>query len=147
MNGSLHVDALSGNETDLAFALIQATWPWADLASWRHLVAFFNGQSEAGTLAAHDAAKAVCGVLAYRLDRDLRAGRILGVPILAAADLMNSPRPVQALLDAVEMRASELGCAGVQIHLANEQTGLGSRLRQLGLTFRGNLFSKTIDRE
>ena len=60
---------------------------------------------------------------------------------------MNSPRPVQALLAAVEVRASELGCAGLRIHLDKEQTGLGSRLRRLGLTFKGNLFSKTIDRE
>jgi hypothetical protein len=141
-----HVDALSGDEVDLAFPLIQATWLGADLASWRDFVAFFDGQSPAGTLAVHDASHYICGVLTYRLEWDLHAGRIVGVHLFTAVDLMNSLRPAQALLDAVEIRASELGCGRVHIHLHKDQTGLGSRLRRLGLTHERTLFSKAIDR-
>ena len=91
-----------------------------------------------------DLAGYICGVLAYRLDQDLRAGAILAVHLFTAVDLVNSLRTVRALLDAAEMRALELGCAGVQVRLYNEQAGLASRSRSLGLSSEAGLFWKKI---
>jgi hypothetical protein len=148
MSLSFRVAALSDGEVPQAFPLIQATWPGADLTAWRSFVQFFNDRTMAGyagVLAVRDPASSICGVLAYRLDRDLRAGRLLAVQLFTAVDLINSPRTVRALLDAAEGRASELQCAGVQIRLYRDQTGLASRLRALGLSSEGSLFWKKVD--
>jgi hypothetical protein len=146
MKALFQVHGLSRSEADQAFPLIQAIWPGTDLDSWRDFVTFFGGQNTTGTLVIRDAADSICGILAYRIDWTLHVGRILAVHLFIAADLMNSSRPVRALLDAAEKRASGLNCAGVHIHLDKDQMHLGSRLRRLGLTLKGNLFSKMIDR-
>ncbi len=148
MSLSFHVGPLSGEQVPLAFPLIQATWPGADLASWLSFVEFFNDHLAtmgSGVLALRDQGGYICGVLVYRRDRDLRAGPILAVELLTAVDLVDSPRTVQALLDAAETRALELGCAGVQIRLHKDQAGLASRLRSLALVSEAGLFWKKID--
>src|SRR5450432_2353548 len=132
MGVCFHVAALSDDQVPQAFPLIQATWPGADLTAWQSFVQFFNDRTvagDAGVLAVRDPAGSICGVLAYRLDRDLQAGPMLAVQLFTAVDLMNSRRTVLALLDAAEARASELGCQGVQIRLYSDQSGLASRLR------------------
>jgi hypothetical protein len=145
MTLSFHVAALSDDQVPQAFPLIQATWPGAELSAWRSFVRFFNDRNmgeHAGVLAVRDPSGAICGILAYRLDRDLRAGRMLAVQLFTAVDLANSPRTVQVLLDAAEARAVDLGCAGVQIRLYGDQSGLAARLRRLGLSCDGDLFWK-----
>jgi hypothetical protein len=149
MSASFRVAALSDDQVPQAFPLIQATWPGADLPAWQSFVRFFNDRATAGSagvLAVRDPAGSICGVLAYRLDRDLRVGFVLAVQLFTAVDLVNSPRTVHALLDAAEGRACELNCHRVQIRLYSDQSGLASRLRALGLSSEGGLFSKKIDR-
>lgn len=148
MSVSFHVAALPDDRVAQAFPLIQATWPRADLTAWQSFVQFFNDLTPAGgagVLAVRDPAGSICGVLAYRLDRDLRAGPMLAIQLFTAIDLINSPRTVRALLDAAEARACELGCTGVQIRLYSDQAGLASRLRALGLSSEAGLFWKKID--
>lgn len=148
MSVSFHTVALSDDQVPLAFPLIQATWPGVDLTAWRSFVQFFRGQRAAAkseVLTLCDSAGCRCGVIAYRLDHDLRVGRILAVHLFATIDLANSPQPVRALLDAAEIRASELDCEGIQIRLGQEQSGLASRLRTLGLSPEAGLFWKNID--
>jgi hypothetical protein len=148
MSMSFHVAALSGDQVPLALPLIQATWPGADLAAWGSFVAFFTERIEpkvSGVLALHDGAGHICGVFAYRVERDLRAGPTLAIQLFTAVDVVNSLRTVRALLDAADLRAHELGCAGVQIRLSNDQAGLASRLRVLGLSSQSGLFWKQVD--
>jgi hypothetical protein len=150
MSVSFTISALSNDQVPLAFPLIQATWPNADLASWLSFVAFFDDPAAAagsGVLALRDPAGCICGVLAYRLDRDLQAGLILAVHLFTAIDLANSLRTVRALLDAVELRGVELGCTGLQIRLHSDQPELAQRLRALGLAFEGGVFWKKIESE
>jgi hypothetical protein len=145
---SFQVAALSDDQVAQAFPLIQATWPSAELGAWQSFVRFFNDRTmgeHTGVLAVRDPSGSICGILAYRLDRDLRAGRMLAVQLFTAVDLANSPRTVRALLDAAEARAAALGCAGVQIRLYGDQSGLASRLRRLGLSCEGDLFWKRIE--
>jgi hypothetical protein len=149
MSLSFRVAALSDDQVPQAFPLIQATWPGADLIAWRSFVEFFNDRTTAGyagVLAVRDPAGSICGILAYRLDRDLRVGRLLFVQLFTAVDLINSPRTVRALLDAAEERACELSCERIQIRLYSDQRGLASRLRALGLSSEGGLLWKSVDR-
>ena len=148
MSVFLQAAALSDDEVPQAFPLIQATWPGADLTAWRSFVRFFNDRTaagQAGVLALRDPAGLICGVLAYRLDRDLRVGPLLAIQLFTAVDLVNSRRTVRALLDAAEARASELDCKAVQIRLYGDQTGLTSRLRDLGLSSEAGLLWKRIE--
>jgi hypothetical protein len=143
-----HVAALSGDQVPLALPLIQATWPSADLAAWGSFVASFDERVEpkrSGVIALHDGAGHICGVFAYRVDRDLQAGAILAVQLFTAVDVVNSLKTVRALLDAAKLRALELGCAGVQIRLSNDQAGLASRLRLLGLSSHAGFVWKEVD--
>lgn len=148
MDVSFHAAALSDDQVLQAFPLIQATWPEADLASWRSFVSFFSSRPAAegsGVLALRGPGGTICGVLAYRPDQDLRAGPILAVHLFTAVDLVNSLRTVRALLEAAEVCALEMGCSCVQIRMYGEQTRLASRLRTLGLSSEAGLFWKKID--
>jgi hypothetical protein len=148
MRTSFHVAALSGDEAPLALPLIQATWRDTDLASWRSFVASFNdgtAASGSGVLALRDSAEAICGIIAFRIDRDLRVGPVLAVHMFTAVDLANSTRPVRALLDTVDAQARERGCAGIQIRLSNMQPHLAAQLSALGLSSEAGLFSKRVD--
>jgi hypothetical protein len=147
MSQLYRVAAISADRVAPAFPLIQAVWPQADLASWQSFVDFFNDPArhgEAGVLGIYDSAGYACGVLAYRLDRDLRRGLTLAAQLFTAVDLINSLPTAQTVLDAAAMRAAELGCAGMQIRLPSDQTGLASRLRALGLPAESNLFWKAV---
>jgi hypothetical protein len=118
------------------------------LASWLSFAEFFkdpNMTTRSAVLALRDSVGCICGVFAYRLTRDLQAGRVLAVELFTAADLANSLGTVRALLEAAEMQALELGCAGVQIRLYNDQPALASRLRTLGLLSEAGMFWKMID--
>jgi hypothetical protein len=148
MSMSFNVGFLSDDQVPLAFPVIQATWPGADLAAWQSFVEFFNDQAatkRSGVLALRDPAGCICGVFAYRLDRDLRVGPILTIHLFTAVDLLNSLRPVRALLEAADMQALELGCAGVQFHLRNNQKGLVSHLRSLGVAPEASLLWKRVN--
>lgn len=148
MSMSFRVSTLSGDLVRQALPVIQATWPDADLASWQSFAEFFTGpraSGEAGGLVLHDPAGYICGVLTYRLNRDMRAGSVLDVHLFTAVDLANSLQTVRALFDAAEARACELGCTCIQIRLYDEQARLASCLRILGLVSDARLFRKQID--
>ena len=148
MGTSYHAVALSDDLVPQALPLIRATWPTVNLASWRNFVQAFAGPAApqgSGVLGLRDQAGCLCGILAYRLDRELQACPILAVHLFTAADLANSRRTLRALLDAAERRALELGCKGLEIRLSRGQTELASRLRALGLSSDAKLFWKQID--
>src|SRR4051812_19007686 len=116
-----------------ALPLVQATWPQVDLAGWLSFVRFFTGKlgSDSAILAMRDASGSLCGILAHRLEQDLRNGPTLFVPLFTAVDIANSLQTVRALLDIAQARARELGCTGLQIRVDKEQFQLAARLRSL----------------
>ncbi len=145
MGASFEIVSLSGERILQAFPLIQAAWPAIDLAAWKSFIRSFRAESTAGqsdVVALRNSAGYLSGVLAYRRDWDLRAGPILTAQLFLAIDLLNSLRTIGALLEAVETRASELGCAGVQVRVCNEQARLASCLNTLGLSREASVFSR-----
>ena len=144
MSSSFHPAVVADSEIPEAYPLIQATCPDVDLDTWKQFASFFVDCPNSGILALRDAANCICGVGAFRLDRDLRAGPILTIHLFTAADLFNSSRIVQVLLDAAETRARDLGCTGLQIRLSENQSKLASRLSALGLLSGAGFFWKKI---
>jgi hypothetical protein len=149
MSRSYDAVILSTDLVPQAFPLIRATWPGVDLVAWGSFVRFFNEQQSAGqsgVQALRDATGGLCGVFAYRLDWDLRLGRMLSVQLFTAVDVANSLPTVRALLDAVEVRALQLSCDGIEIRLCGGQAGLAGRLRRLGLDSEAGLLRREVDR-
>jgi hypothetical protein len=144
-----HMSALCDDDAVLAFPLVLAAWSGADLPAWRAFVQSFQATARnrnAGLLAIRDRAETICGVLAYRVGRDWRAERTFNAELFIAADIVNSERPVRALLDAAEAMATELDCGMIQIRLNGSQKVLASRLRNLGLTLgRDTVWTKRVD--
>ena len=144
MSRSFHTAVLAGDDVFQAYPLVQATCPNVDLEAWKDFAKFFAERENCGVLALKDPVNCICGVVAYQLDWELKIGLVLAVHLFTTADLMNSSRTVQALLDAAEARAANLGCNGLQIRLSGNQVKLGSRLSALGLSSGAGLFCKTV---
>jgi hypothetical protein len=144
-----YVAVLSEDDAPLAFPLVQAAWAGADLLAWRSFVRTFQGEAGhpgTGLLAIRDQADTICGVLAYRVGLDGWNEQAFNAELFIAADIVNSPRPVRALLDAAEARAGDLGCRKLQIRLYGSQKVLASRLRGLGLSLgRNALWTKHVE--
>jgi hypothetical protein len=137
MARSFDTATVSANEIAPLLPLVQATWPEVDLATWRKFVEFHSAQHAnrgSGILRFSDAAGCFYGVLAYRIERNLRPGLVLYIHLFTAVDLANSDDLVQTLVDAAEREAIKLDCADLQIRLTGAQVGLASRLRNLGLS-------------
>lgn len=129
----LQVHALSAEEAGLALPLVQAVWAQIDLPHWLGFVQAYL-RPTAGLLAASDQDRTICGILAYRVGRDLRAGPILNTELLVTADIANSQRPLRALLAAADSKAHEHGCHGLHIRLYGDQQRLAATLQSLGLS-------------
>jgi len=148
MNASFRIAGLTGKSVAQAFPLIQAIWPDIELRAWRSFVQFFDeraGEGETGVLALYDPAGYISGVLAYRLDHELRAGPVLAVHLFTPIDLATSLATVRALLDAAESRARVLGCSGMHIRLHKDQARLAARLNRLGMSSEHRLFWATVE--
>lgn len=148
MNVSFDAIVLSEEWIPLALPLVQATWPAANMKAWQSFVRFYNESGDAsvsGVLGLQDQARCLCGIMAYRLDRDLLAGPILTVPLFTAIDVANSPHVIRALLNAAESRAVDLGCSGIRVRLGNGQAELASRLRAQGLSSETGLFWRKVN--
>jgi len=145
MGASFEIVAVSGERILQAFPLIQAAWPGIDLDSWKSFVRSFRADYTAGqsdVVALRNPGGYLCGILAYRRDWDLRAGPILTAQLFIAIDLLNSSRTIGALIEAVEARAFQLGCTGIQVRLCKEQAQLASCLNALGLSCEASVFSR-----
>ena len=140
MSRSLQIAALLEADGDLAFPLVQASFPNVTLALWRAYVrrqaqpvATDAEQSCAnGILAMRDAGGGICGVLAYRQELDLVDGQTLTVPLFAVGDLANSHRLTDSLLDVAIAQARALQCQSLHIHLAHCQATLADHLENHG---------------
>ena len=145
MNVAFQVSALSIEQVPLTYPLIQAIWPGIALPAWEEYAAHLLAEdNDNGAICLWDNAGCVCGLAAYRPDRDLLVGPVLATHLFAVVDLANSLRTVRALLDAVDTRAYELGCTNLHLRLHSGQSMLASRLNTLGLAFEAGLLSQPV---
>ena len=124
---------LTSAEILYALPLVRATWSSMDRAAWQDFVACFCADSalNPAITALRDPGGGLCGLFASRID-DRLGKRILTVPLFTVVDIGNSLEPVRALIDALEVRAAQNKCSGIDIELGAGQTGLRERLLRLG---------------
>jgi len=138
---------LSEHQAAQTLPLAQVTWPEVDLGHWRKFIRSFAPQSArtpSGIIALRDTADYFCAMFAYRVDLDLRRGSVLTVQLFTAVDLANSPTFVQRLLGVAEVKARELGCSSIEIHLYGAQSNLAFQLRSIGLGDTAAIVSKAV---
>lgn len=139
---------LSAGEIGPAFPLVNAAYPTVDLARWRRFVEPLveaSASSSAGASGMRNEAGYFCGLMAYRVDRDLQYGLLLVVTLFVALDLVDETAAVRALLDAIEAKARELDCVAVHIRLGGEQSSLAKNVKAAGFRAEAQLFSKPVE--
>jgi hypothetical protein len=147
MQPSFSVERLTNERASHAFPLVQASTPGIDLSAWSDFVRFHNAQvpaNHSGVLAMRDHTDCVCGVVAFRVEQDLRNGPTFSIQLFIAADILNSLSTVRALLHAAEVWASKLACTAVQVRLSANQALMSSHLDSLGLATNDRLASRMI---
>lgn len=146
---SFRTVTLSEDQAALTLPLAQVTWPDVDLEHWQTFIRYFAARAasaSSGILALRDASDYFCAMLVYRVDADIRRGRVLTVQLFTAVDLANSPKYAGRLLAAAEAQARDHGCSGVDIRLYRTQSNLAFQLRSLGLVHTAEIVSKAIER-
>lgn len=131
----------------LAYPLIRAAVPDVDLAAWRGFargIVDLPPPGPAGGVCLRSEAGYLCGVLTYRIDRDLRHGTALTIDVFAALDVTGEEAAFRALLQTAEEKAHELRCAAVRIHLERPAGILANRLSGAGYACQATIFCKSV---
>lgn len=138
--------ALAPDHLPLAFPLVRAAVPVADLRAWQDFMRTTadGRQATSGALGLRNEAGHVCGLIVYRNQRDLRHGMTLVVDLFVALDLVNEGPAAKALLQAAEAKARELGCVAVQIRLNADWQSLAEHIRDLGYGTEAQLLAKPL---
>ena len=139
--------ALSADDIGIAFPLIHAALPDVALATWRDFARGFVGLPApfpAGAIGLRNEAGYLCGVLTYRIDRDLRHGMALSVDIFAALDVTGEAAAMRALLHAAEAKAQELRCAAIRIHIEGRNRKQPRQFAASGFRQQASVFAKEL---
>jgi hypothetical protein len=139
--------SLAAADVDVAFPLIHAALPDVTLATWRDFARGFVGLPSpypAGAIGLRNEAGYLCGVLTYRIDRDLRHGTVLSVDIFAALDVTGEEAAMRALLQAAEAKAHELRCGVARIQIDGHKGARAQRLVASGYREQASVFSKQL---
>ena len=128
------------------FPLIQARDPGLVWSRWqayaKRIVRSKPGARE-GILVARRGSRALpCGAACYRLDHDLRFGRILTVEHLVALDLFHPQAVRAALAAALEGVAMDLGCDVIRAILPEDDSDAVDELRRKGHHLDGRTLMK-----
>ncbi|HWI29725.1 MAG TPA: hypothetical protein VN668_22305 [Stellaceae bacterium] len=148
MTRSFAAAPLTIDDIGVAFPLIRAALPDIDLSAWR---SFARGLVDlpspypTGGVALRNEGGYLCGVLTYRIDRDLRHGTTLNVDVFAALDVTGEEAAMRALLQAAEEKARELRCAAVGIHIEGGGGPIADRFRTTGYRRQATIFCKMLE--
>jgi hypothetical protein len=147
MTRSFTTFTLSPDLVSVAFPLVNAAIPTVDLATWQRFVQPMTNADlvgSEGVIGLRNEAGYLCGLMVYRIDRDLKNGVTLAVDLLVALDLVNVIAAGRALLQAAEAKALELHCSGIHIRLGSEQKALADCLNAGGYRPSANLYCKKV---
>jgi hypothetical protein len=147
MAKSFSTFALTAEQIAVVFPLVNATAPEIDLARWRSFAAPLTdgaAHPSSGAIGLRNEAGYACGLLIYRVERDLRRGAVLAIDLFVALDLVKGDDATRALLQVAETKASELHCSALHIRSDLAQKALCDRLTAAGHRREASLFFKEI---
>lgn len=127
MKRTFQVKPLEPCRVDATFPIAQAAVPGLTLERWRRFAANAASPDAAaaasGIMVVENERGYIQGFCTYRVQRDMRLGTVFAVDDLIALDLIDSQPVAAALVDALETRARELGCAAVRLQM--DEAALG----------------------
>jgi len=122
MTDSLHASPLKADQFDKAFALIQFAFREVSLERWRHHVQAFDDRDgeNAGWIAVEDEKGYIHGLMAYRVEPDLRCGRLLtGRDIILAGVAMG--QAAACAIEGLSQMAWRTRCDAIHVMLPGYQ--------------------------
>jgi hypothetical protein len=112
------IDVLSRDQIRSVYPLIREAVPTIDLPAWlrfaRQLTASRRG-GQCGIVTARREGRAFpCGLFCYRVEDDLKLGKVLIADHFVAVDLLEPGAVLAALVDELDTLAQRVGCQAVR---------------------------------
>jgi hypothetical protein len=139
--------ALTRDDIGAVYPLVHSTVAEIDLATWQNYARRLVGEpapAAGGALGLRNAAGYICGLFAYRADRDLRYGSVLCIDLFIALDLVGEDEATKALLDAADAKARELNCAATHIRVDAAQKSMADRIAAAGHQRQSSVYCKAL---
>ena len=117
------VRPLSPDRVDEAYPVVRAAMPDLSLERWRDFASRAVGEPAVspppGIMLVESAQGYIYGLCAYRLQHDIRHGRVLVIEELVTLGLVDGASVAATLIAALEERARELGCAAMNLNMSD----------------------------
>jgi hypothetical protein len=112
------IDVLSRDQIRSVYPLIREAVPTIDLPAWlrfaRQLIGPRRG-TQCGIVTARREGRAYpCGLFCYRVEDDLKLGKVLVADHFVAVDLLEPGAVLAALVDELDILAKRMGCQAVR---------------------------------
>ena len=127
MSRVLSTVPLTEDKISQAFPLIQAILPRLDFETWRNFAHPLTAEpaiGEHGIRVVRGETGYFCGLVIYRVERDLVHGAVLAADHFIALDLLDPAPVAEALIQELEKLADRFGCGAIHTHLNAAQRNL-----------------------
>jgi hypothetical protein len=116
--GDFITEVLSRDQIRAVYPLVREAFPTLDLSGWLRFARQLTGprrSGQCGIIAARREGRAFpCGLFCYRVETDLKLGRVLVADHFVAVDLLDPAAVLVALVDELDGLAKRLGCQAVR---------------------------------
>ncbi|MGE5203883.1 MAG: hypothetical protein ACM3O6_17630 [Acidobacteriota bacterium] len=145
---SVAIRVLDPKEIAAAYPLACLLAPSLDMPTWQRFAGAIlagNPTEERRILAAVGEGGYLCGLLIYRVEHDLRHGRVLTAEHVIALDIVDRKPVAAALLAALEDLSEALGCDALYTSFDTPQESLRAVWEGAGHQIARTLLCKTIN--
>jgi hypothetical protein len=112
------IEVLSREQIRAVFPLVREAFPTLDLATWLRFARQLTGPRRSGqcgiVAARREARMFPSGLFCYRVEDDLKLGKVLVADHFVAVDLLDPASVLAALVEELDRLAKRLGCQAVR---------------------------------
>jgi hypothetical protein len=112
------IEVLSRDQIRSVYPLVREAVPTLDLAAWLRFARQLTGPRRAGqcgiVVARREGRPFPCGLFCYRVEDDLKLGKVLVADHFVAVDLLEPAAVLAALVEQLDSLGKRLGCRAVR---------------------------------
>lgn len=112
------IEVLSRDQIRAVYPLVREAFPTLDLSAWLRFARQLTGArrgGQCGIIAARRESRVFpCGLFCYRVEDDLKLGKVLVADHFVAVDLLDPASVLAALVEELDTLAKRLGCQAVR---------------------------------
>lgn len=112
------IEVLSRDQIRSLYPIVREAVPSIDLSTWLRFARQLTGprrSGQCGIVAARREGRLFpCGLFCYRVEEDLKLGKVLVADHFVAVDLLNPASVLSALVEELDRLAERLGCHAVR---------------------------------